>query len=75
MFPLEGFVLTSLSALFWGIIRVFLIIPPTVAPKPSNEVLWYLFGGSVACLRACYFFLRSRTFWFPMGARERTHRV
>jgi hypothetical protein len=75
MFPLGDFVLTSLSALFGGIIRVFLIITSTVAPKPSKEVLWYLFGGAVACPRVCYFFLRSRMFCFPMGARERTRRV
>jgi hypothetical protein len=63
-FPSRVMSLLLLSVFFGGIIWVPLIITLTVAPEPSKEVFWYLFGGSATCSCASRVFLRSRTFSF-----------
>jgi hypothetical protein len=75
-FPLRVTSILLLSALFGGIIRVSLIIALDSSPRAfQGSTFGTCFGGSAACPRACHIFFRSRTFDFPMGARERTHRV
>jgi hypothetical protein len=62
LFPLGGFVLTSPSVFFGGIIWVSLIITPDSSPRAfQGSTFGTCFGGSVACPRACRIFLKSRT--------------